>query len=402
MIRISTIVLIFTCLLAACVNPLKLLEADKPERAFTVSKRQIDRRMESHKPLRERELLALRESYRWLQDLQISRVEAVEQEMQPDRWLSLYPIYADLLSRRKEIEPYLPLLPKLKLRYDIATLEALTERSRLAAGNYCYEQAVALQQPARNGDKELARKAYGWLGRSIDYVPEEFNYQQLRDEMYDLATVRIAAFADENAYWNYPDVVAYAVPVAAETFRQDWLEVWITPTDKRIDYDLRISINNVYVSRDRETSSTTSYSKEVQDGCKTIEKKVTVGDSTYTVKEEVPIMIIVHGKITEVEQEKSANVDFNMQLIPINGRANGNVWQLRRYTEWSNNYSKCSGDSRALPHSCSGSCAMYPSYWEMERRLGRSIYSCMLSELCDYFPESSNGKRRNRRWFARF
>ena len=71
MIRTATLFLFMVLFLTACVNPMKLLEADKPERAYEVSKKQIDRRLYRDKPLRENELLALRESYRWLQDLQI-------------------------------------------------------------------------------------------------------------------------------------------------------------------------------------------------------------------------------------------------------------------------------------------------------------------------------------------
>lgn len=393
----------FLCavLLSACVNPLKLLEADKPERAYEVSKRQIDRRLSNDKPLRERELLALRESYRWLQDLQIGKVEAIERNGGPDRWLSLYPIYQDLLHRRQDIDAYLSLIPRLQLRYDITTLEALTERSRLEAGKYCYEEALLLSPLAREGDKVKARAAYNWLVRSIEYVPEELSYQELRNEMYDWGTVRVAAFTNDRTSWDYPLFTECAIPPDVGVFREGWLEVHTIATQKRIDYDLVVDVHNIYVGGNQESAHTTSYSKEIQDGCETIEKEVTVGDSTYTVTETVPIFITVYGEITEVEQSKSAQVDFGMQLIPINGRAAGNIWQDRSYASWSNDFSECDGDSRALPSCCFGSWCSYPSDQSMVKMLGRSMHNYFLAELCRYFPESRRSKRRNSGWFAR-
>lgn len=394
--RITFTLFLFSCCLIQGCNPQKLLENGKPKQAYTVSIKRVEQRLKQDKPLKDAHLDALSTSYGLLQDEQIRRIENLETNRAPDRHLELYPIYQQLLKRRLEIDPYLPFLYNFNPRYDIPSLEALTEHSRKKAGSYCYDEAAKLFPEARFGDKPAARTAYSWLEKSLEYVPEALENQMLKAEMKDLGTIRILVMPSE--FNTFP-----AQTLAQHTFsdngteRWTWLEVHFSKPNSRIDYLLHAEIAHVSVGFDERSSNTTHYCKEVIDGYKTVEKEVRSGDTTIIVKEEVPIMVTVHGAIESVLQSKTASASLYARLTTPDGDLTGTEWQISKTAVWSNSYQECSGDSRALPSCCSGSSAMYPFDSDMLRDLAWPIRSTLLHDIAEIFPEASAKPARKRK-----
>jgi len=383
-----TLFVLSCCLIQGC-NPIKLLEDGKPKRAYSVSISLLEQRLKQNKPLKEAHLHALSTSYGILQEEQIQRIEALETNRAPERYLELYPIYQELLKRRMEIDPYLPHFYNFDPRYDIPSLEALTERSRQKAGSYCYDEAAKLFPEARSGDKPVARTAYSWLEKSLEYVPESLENKTLLAEMMDLGTIRVLVITYKSNTTHHAQILAQYALLHNGKERRNWLEVHFSQPDSRIDYLLHAEIAQVSVGFDERSSSTTNYSKEVIDGYKTIEKEVRCGDSTIIVKEEVPILITVHGSIESIEQYKSASASLYAQLTTPDGALSGDEWRISKTAEWSNRYEQCSGDSRALPHCCSGSSSMYPFDSDMLRDLASPLRGALLNDLAQIFADAS-------------
>lgn len=382
--------------LAGCANPMKILRNGNIERAYTVSKRQVDRRVASGKDFRGDELKALAAAYQALQAPLIQRIQSLEQDRKPERWLELYGHYQQLLEGRKDIAPYLPLLPELAPFYQLQSLEALTERARLQAGDYCRQQAAQLFASAYEGDKAAARSAFDWLGQGLSYTPEASDMQADRTAMQDLGTVRVLIVTHAPQAYE-AQLLAEYLPKRQQTKQYDWLEIHFDPPYTRLDYLLFAEPNDIYVGWDEERSASQTYCKEVQEGTKTVEKKVRVNDSTeVVVKEEIPIMRTVYGTVTTVEQYKYASASLTVWLETPAGDLAISPWSIARSCEWSNRYEICSGDPRALPM-CSGFSSMFPSTSDMVRDLASSVRSSLVADLRASFLVESGNRRRDQR-----
>ncbi|MEL7425528.1 MAG: hypothetical protein AAFN81_21235 [Bacteroidota bacterium] len=390
--------LFLTVLLASsCVNPLKLLDAEDYERAYKVSKRQLAQRIRRDKPASTGELVTLHDSYFKLQDRTIQQITDLHEEGQPSRWLRIYPLYIELLERHMEVQTYTHLYTHFTFRYDRSSLERLIEQSRLNAGAYCFDQAATSFPAARANEKIAARTAYRWLLRALKYVPEDNSYQDHLAEMYDWGTVRI--FVQGLSYFNpawFPLETTFASS-GLLLHHRDWIEVhYNNAVQRRIDYEAIVDVTEVYVGRNEEVESTECFSAEVITGYRTETKKVWQDSVWVEKKEEVPIYTTVTATITTVEQYKEAWSRAQIQLIPVAGLRPGTWWNTAPSVDWSNTYEVCSGDDRALPSSCSGSCAFYPSDRSMVRDLGRAIRRNLLGQLCHYFPDT-HLRRRDRK-----
>ncbi len=393
---ISTFLLILF-LASSCTNPLKLLDAEEYDRAYKVSKRQLDHRIRRAKPAKTGELVCLHDSYLYLQDRTIQEITDLHEEGLSRHWLRIYPLYIKLLERQLEVQPYTHLYPQFTFRYDQPSLERLVEQARLNAGAYCFDQAATSFPAARANQKNAARTAYSWLLRALEYVPEDRNYQDHLAEMRDWGTVRI--LVQGLGYINpaWASLEATFAPPGFVLHDRDWLAInYRNATRQRIDYEAIVDVRGVNVSGDQEYANTECFSAEVITGYRTETKKVKQDSVWVEVKEEVPIYTTVTATITTVEQYKAAWSDASIQLIPLAGRRPGAIWSTRANTEWSNTYEICSGDERALPSSCSGSCALFPSDRSMVRDLGWALRGNLLRRLCSYFPDT-HLKRRERK-----
>jgi hypothetical protein len=390
------LLLLSSLALWGCHQPMNLLQSGDIERAYAISKKQVERLAGRGKPSRRDELEVLAAAYTLLQEEQIQRLEELEAGREPGRWLELYPLYQRLLARRSDIDPYLPLLPRLNPVYDLPTLQALTERARLQAGAYCEEQAQPYIAVARRGSKAAARVAFVWLDKGLDYTPEAAALQAEWAAMRDLGTMRVLLAASHRQGYGEGQLAEYLLRNQAPQ-RFNWLEVHFAPSSARFDYVMRAEPVHVYVGWDEERSHSVTYCKEVQEGTRTIEKQVRVNDSTVVVvKEQIPIIITVCGTVTTVERYKYASASLDAWLESPEGEQVRSPWRLERTCEWANRFEVCSGDSRALPV-CMGISSMFPSDWSMIRDLASLLRRELLADLRAAFPEESGDRRRARR-----
>ena len=395
--RASFTSLFIVLLTTTCVNPLKLLEAQEFDRAYKVSKRQLDQRIRRDKPATVEQLVALQDSYAHLQDRAIQQISRLQGEGRPSRWLSIYPLYAELLERHLEVQTYTHLFTHFSFHYDLVSLQRLTEQARLNAGTYCFEQAASSFPAARANQKNAARIAYSWLRRALEYVPEDNDYLNYLAEMRDLGTVRILVQNLDyiNPVWN--SLEAAFPPSGARLYQRDWLEVnYRNSARLRIDYEATMEVTGLRISGDEERRSRERFREKVITGYRTETKKVWQ-DSVWVEKEEkVPIYVTVRATIITVEQYKEAWGSAQIQLTPRAGRRPGEWWNTYERVDWSNTYEICSGDDRALPRSCRGYRRFFPSDREMVFDLGRALRWNLIQHLCNYFPDTRLLKKERR------
>ncbi len=379
-------------LAAGCANPHDLLRDGHTARAYELSLRQMERRMGQQKTPGANERDVLIASYSLLQEADIRRVETLQTQGDPDRWLALYPLYQKMLERRLQIDPFLPLYRHANPLYDIASLEALADHARREGGAYWYRQAEVLFALARSGDKEAARTAVRYLGESLALAPESEETRQRRMEMEDLATIRVLVIPPLNQPEGMSD---WMLGRMSSGFRQSfwrahWLEVHFQPTDLRLDYLLETRVEALNIGHAEESSSVTWYTKEIEDGCRIVEKQVTQGDTVITVQEREPVYITVTGCVTTVDQYKSANAYAGLQLLTPDRLPTGPAWPANIHYDWHNRYEICGGDSRATPI-CFGISQVCPGDDYMAGGLARELRAVVLRDLRRLFPNSSSG-----------
>ncbi len=385
--RVFSTSLFLVFLLLSCVDALKILEAGEYDRAYKVSKRQLDQRMRRDKPAANGTLVTLHDSYLALQDRAIRQIGDLQAEAHPGRWLRIYPLYIELLDRHVDVQPYAHLYPEFPFRYDQPSLERLMEHVRLAAGDYCFQKAASSFLAARANQKLAAREAYAWLLRALEYVPEDDSYRNHLAEMRDLGTVRVLVQAIGYLNPNWHSLEASFASASSVLYNGDWLQInYLNAGGWRIDYEATLDVTSLYVSMDYEDRSSECFSAEVITGYRT-ETKSEWQDSVWVkVEEEVPIYETVTATITTVEQYKEATASGQIQIIPVAGLRPGGQWGASEYVDWSNTFEICSGDERALPSSCSGSDAFHPSDWDMVHQLACALRGSLIRRIGGHFP----------------
>ncbi|MEZ4986289.1 MAG: hypothetical protein R2795_14825, partial [Saprospiraceae bacterium] len=322
-------------------------------------------------------------SFDIIEQTALNKIAYLQQDGNTNRWLELHPIYQHLLEHYKAIATVQAYLPPLRFEYDISSLESLVEHSRLACADYWQQRADSLVSAALSGDKQSARKAYAYLQYSLAYAPERIATSLQADSMRDAGIIRWMVEPVQPNSSQEADVLRlllYDQPVHYD----DWIEIHFQPTSARIDFYARVDIWDIYVSTDRYSSSTHCYSKEVQEGTETITKEVCKGDTVVTVTETVPIMITVRGSITEVVQSKEASALFIISVLdPFTDHKLEQI-KFTASSDWTNDYEVCEGDRRALPSSCFGMEAMYPSYGSMLAMVVRAGRRILIRKLKQY------------------
>ncbi|NBC09228.1 MAG: hypothetical protein GVY26_18715 [Bacteroidetes bacterium] len=359
------------CLLAlllcfSCRTPAKLLEKGRVDEALELSLKLLsDGRIKSV------DIVALEEATHIIAQRDDEQVQYWLQQQDSSLWPLIYE-YAKLVDEQQEkvrqvqqrlmYEGYRP-----RLTYYPA--QAIMERARGASAHYYYGTVQQRLPAARAGDRQVARAAYDSIKLCRQYLQDFRNAEALEEELFDLGLTHILLRPRAGKPDGKRGERLMAMMVKDERFpqRSNWLVFHQSPPEQRqLHYLLDYYFTDYYVSPDREDRSSCRNTEEVEDGV-IVEEEWSEEDSAY-VEVEKPRIIEVSVKVTEYEQSKSANVELRWQLRRLEDEAVIYESDLKAWDRWSNEYTRVSGDERALGGSCrdsGGSSSSHPSDWDM-------------------------------------
>ncbi|MCB0628823.1 MAG: hypothetical protein KDD15_03805 [Lewinella sp.] len=357
----NLLLIFFPFIFFTCVQPAKLIEQGEYARALKISSTQL-----RHGRIKATELATLETSFFLLTKQDSQRVADLQATGQPEVWPEIFQLAGQIDRRQEEVYALLQELSGSEYYPNIIfyPAKALVEEAAEKSALYHYANAQEFIPSGRAGDRLLARQAYDELIKSLYYVPAFKDAKSLSEEMRELGTTHLLLNPIAHPRWDtfHPWAVDNLLWGHDFPERLGWLIVYLEPgTAPKIDCEADFYFSTLSVSSNRESRSTCTSTKEVEDGY-IIKKVWSEKDSAYVEVKEIKYTT-VSGTITTIQQEKDAEASLRFTVIDADTYEPLSTDHLWGNADWSNEYSEQSGDSRALPGSCStvaGTCSMYP------------------------------------------
>ena len=359
---------------SSCLTPAKLLEKGRVDEALERSIKLL-----SDGPIKSADIVALEEATHIIARRDEEQLQYWLNQQDSSRWPLMYE-YAKLVDEQQEKvrEVQQRLMYKgYRPRLTYYPAQEMMERARVASAHYYYGTVQQRLPAARAGDRQVARAAHDSIKLCRQYLQGFRNAEALEEELFDLGLTHILLRPRSGKPDGRRGERLMEIMVKNERFpqRSNWLVFHQSPPEQRqLHYLLDYYFTDYYVSPNRKDQSSCRNTEEVEDGV-IIEEEWSERDSAY-VKVEKPRIIEVSVRVTEYEQSKSANVELRWQLRRLEDEAVVYESDLKAWDRWSNEYSRVSGDKRALGGSCrdsGGSSSGYPSDWDMLSGAARSV-----------------------------
>ena len=334
----------------SCANPQKLVENSEYEKALNVSTRRLKKGKAKWKNLD-----AFEKSFRELTMQDSMYVKSLRAEGRPEVWPEIYDKAVAISKRQLKVTPVLNRLngsdfePVISLYPADALLEEAADNSAL----YYYAGALEFLETARSGNRQDARQAYNLLRRCRDYRTNFKDAPLMQQEMYEIGTTHIAIQALPTRF-GQPigyELVREVINGKKYPYREAWHVFHIdAPKNEEIDYFAQLQFHDLNIGWERESFSCCRNSEEVEVGC--IEEKQWNAKDSVWVTVRVPVFETVSVEIRTYEQEKSASLQMNYNLIDAQSGETVIYRDFRGSVNWENVYSEVCGDTRALSFMC--------------------------------------------------
>ncbi|WP_273444091.1 hypothetical protein [Neolewinella agarilytica] len=399
-------ILLFLCsiTLFGCVSVPRLLEKGKYDRAYAVALKHCTR-VSAQRPYskaRQKALLQFEDAYAAVQSRDYASALELRKTTDERRWIPLYELYQNLYSRSLDLLEYLPDTRELERHPGLrpAVLEAQREEARRKAGAYFLAQARPSLPAAFAGEKPAARAAFEHYNNALKYLPERTStLADTLSQLRELGILRILLAPHPDS--DYYSILAESTQSLNETNR-GWTQIVMTDNGRRVDLFAEVSYLSRGIDGPYSSSSCDVYEKEVLDYVEKVKKKVKVNDSTYVTKiTEIKHFKTITATVTTHEQSLGVTATALLSVYLPNGeRAE---WQQELYAEefWSNEYSVCSGDRRALPaFACAGTYQFPPSTRSLlNQALSALPWRARSALIRRYFPQRpKRTKARDKAW----
>lgn len=262
----------------------------------------------------------------------------------------VFALYQNIRNRQEAIKPMLPIYNKIQRRnaiFNFVDVDKVLISSKEATIDYYYKKGVVLLNKYNRFD---ARDAYAFFNKVIALNPDYKEVQNLKEQ----------AYADGQNY-VFVKMLNDARVILPEDFEHKVLSIttgdlqneWTTYDTRRRDnisysHSIIIRLQNIDVSPEKEFQR--EYVEE-----KEIEEKVLVKDASGKVVKDslgkdVYKMVkkLVKCKVTEVEQNKGANVSGMVEFYDKESKQKLKSVPVTSTMLWQNFAAKAIGDERAL------------------------------------------------------
>lgn len=381
--------LLILVFLSSCLNPQKLLEAGKTEKAAKVCLNRL-----SGRKIKQEHLLTLEEAQKRLLQADILMLNQLVKDKDPSQWPKVYDYLLGVVPRQEKIKRVAQKLNDQGYPLSIHYLntDSLIAEARQNAATYHYALAQEDIPSAHSGDRLAARRAWQQLKNCQKYLTDFKDVSSLEKTTYELGLTHLRLSIDNGEL--SPDFLEHYLDNMLRSFefpdQKDWTVLhYGQEYTGQIHYEVVGLFKQYDVSDDIEDEESCNSTKKVEDGFIT-KRKWCDKDSCYKEVKEI-IYTNVSATSTTITQSKNAYVKMQVQLInPVDSSL---VYQydLRGSDSWSNEFTKVSGDSRAQAgSSCpdnSGMCSTYPSDDAMIRDCMSSLGRRLKHTIHEKLPE---------------
>ena len=347
-IKTCALFLFLALFATSCTSVNNLVESGHYEEAVAVAQRRLTGKQKKNPKY----VRALEEAFNRANSRDMEQARRMIDGGNTD-WARVHGIYAKVDRRQRALEPLLPLTDKNGYRADLrfARVEKLLANASESAAAQLYDQALALLDDGRNGDKQAARSAYARFDE-VDRFRRNFrNAEELQREAFELGKVYIAV-----------DVINESGGYLPAGFERELLRVRTANMDSRwryydfdrrrgkaYDYDAQIVIRDIAVSPERLTERRYTDEREITDGTEyVLDANGNVLRDSLGNDVTRPRRVLVRADVIEVLQTKSAVVTGSLLLYDNRERRVVDSEDLTAEAFFENYASTFSGDRRAL------------------------------------------------------
>lgn len=302
-----------------------------------------------------REAIILEKAYNEAFNKDISRINFLKKEGNPDCWMEVYDLYSSINKRQNLIKPLLPIFIKKEYRNaDIKTIDVDAEliESKRKAADYLYNHAKKIMD---THTKTEYRKAYYEFDELKAYFSNYKDANLLQQNCYDKGQIFVSISYKNNSNLLMPkDFEKTLLDINASQFNSQWVKYSIdNPSDNSAeDYQYIINLKAVNISPEQVREREYVEEKTIEDGwyyaldSKGNVKKDSLGNDIKLKK-----IIQVKCIIRESVQNKQGNVAGSIDLYKLNSTNSYNQLQSNPYNEnlvFTNIFASAQGDQRAL------------------------------------------------------
>lgn len=343
----------FSFLLASCSFSKYYYNSGDNETAIGVAVSRL-----KNNPNNWREALILEKAYNEAFDKDISRINFLKKEGNPDCWMEVYDLYSAINKRQNLVKPLLPIFIKKEYRNaTIKTIDVDVEliESKRKAADYLYNHALKLMEQNTKNDY---RKAYQEFDELKAYFSNYKDANNLQQTCYNKGQIFVSIAYKNNSNLLMPkDFEKAVLDINASQFNSQWVKYTIENPSENLseDYQIIIHLKDINIGPEQVKEREYVEEKTIEDGwyyaldSKGNVKKDSLGNDIKLKK-----IIQVKCVIRESAQNKQGFVAGSIDFYKLNSSIKSNNYlqiQSMPYNEgliFTNIFATAQGDQRAL------------------------------------------------------
>ena len=293
----------------------------------------------------------LKEAYDKAVNRDLSLIDKLSKDPNPEKWRQIYEIYLLLDTRQEKIKPVLPLYlvkenKQVSFSFQDYTNNLVNAKSHLV--EHLYKKAKIL---LNSNNKQEIRQAYDLLDEldriNTGYKDVSQLMQQAHEKGTTYAFVKITNETDKIIPQKLQDELLNFSSYGADNF-------WVAYHNKKqqgrhYDYTINLKFKQINISPDQERDKEIIEERAIQDGY-TYKKDANgniIKDSLGN-PIKIPRMIKVRGKVHLYQQYKEAQVTAQAEITDNNSGQLIDNFPLQSKYVFEHNFATYTGDKRAI------------------------------------------------------
>lgn len=309
-------------ILGSCTNVKKLIEQGRYDDALDYSIKKLagkDKKKTEH-------VMALEDAYARLVEKDQSTIKYLESQGRPEMYTKIHNLYETLHNRQNRIKPFLPLISEdgYAAHFVMKDYGGEIRNSSEIAAKFHYDQAIALIQKAKKGDKLSARAAY----RELTNVEQFYQIYEDKDSLMDLANflgmtrILVESYNDSGLGLSksFNDELVY---LELTGLYSRWVEFYdYQPDNIPMDIQAMLLYKEIDVSPERIEVHHHTDTKEIITGTQLVQKTITVKDTSdnlinQIIEEQEDIYTTITAVTTETFKDKAAHITARAIFIDL-------------------------------------------------------------------------------------
>jgi len=331
-------ILITSLIISSCGNSTKLMQSGRYDDAISVSVRKLKKKNQ-----KEKEILALEESYRKANDRDKEKINYLKKEGNPDNWTTIYEVFNTLKVRQEKVKPLLPLYiesQKKNATFEIVNYDDEIINAKQNAAQYMYAHAMQLLD---KNNKTDARAAYNELQQVKSFYTNYKDVDSQINRARNMGTSYVLFKMQNNTGVPLPPSFEEELyKISLTDLNADWIQYHTHKNkDMNYDYTILVNIKNILVSPESQREIDYQETKTVPDGFTyLLDSHGNVRKDSLGNDIKVPKTKVISCSVQEMYQNKKATIagtlDYinngNNQLIKTDPIAADNLWEWRSAT----------------------------------------------------------------------